>query len=46
VPVRLDGSFEARLDAPDIDGAFEVRASVVDPATGRVFAARRHARTL
>lgn len=46
VPVRVDGSFEARLDSPDVDGAFEVRASVVDPATGRVFAARRHARTL
>ena len=46
VPVRIDGSFDARLDSPDIDGAFEVRASVVDPATGRVFAARRHARTL
>lgn len=46
VPVASDGSFEARLDAPDVDGAFEVRASVIDPATGLARAARRAARTL
>lgn len=46
VPVASDGSFSASFDSPDVDGAFEVRASVIDPSTGLVRGARRTARTL
>lgn len=44
VAVASDGTFETTFDAPDIDGAFEVRATVIDPTSGVARSARRAAR--
>ena len=46
MPIDEMDTASTTFDVPDVEGAYQVRVYVTDPATGRIFTDRRAARTL